>query len=257
MTTRQVDDKQLSRIRIVIADDQIMFREMLVSTFIEEEDLEVVGQASNGEEAVRLCLTLKPDILLLDINMPRMNGITATRAIVASCPATRVVILSAFDDDQYVLELARAGAKGYILKESHSDEVLRAIRTAFSNDSLWEPRIQNKILREMGRLLDERDARTDRENTEGESRTSAAVAAQRAGAETEALPAGRSRAVEALTDREKEVLTLMGRGFNNREICETLFISEPTVKTHVSNVMQKMGFRDRVEAALFASRNDR
>ena len=226
----------MRRIRVLVADDQVMFREMMVSTLAEEDDLEVVGEASNGEEAVAMCERLLPDIILLDINMPKMTGIQATTHLVRTCPDTKVVILSAFDDDQFVLELARAGAKGYILKESHSDEVLRAIRAAHTNDSLWEPKIQNKILREMGRLLDERDRKATAEPALDEE--------------------GRQREknLETLTEREHEVLRLMGRGLNNREICDTLYISEPTVKTHVSNVMQKMGFRDRVDAALFASR---
>jgi two-component system response regulator DegU len=223
----------MSSIRVLVADDQEIYREMMLSTLAEEDDLEVVGEASNGEEAIEKCRQLGPDIILLDINMPKMNGIQATKTIVETCPATKVVILSAFDDDQYVLQLARVGAKGYILKESHPREVLRAIRTAYTNDSLWEPKIQNKILREMGRLLEERDRQTDPENKE------------------ERL---RDKNFDTLTEREREVLRLMGRGQNNREIGETLHISEPTVKTHVSNVMQKMGFRDRVEAALFASR---
>lgn len=229
----------MSRIRVLVADDQVMFREMMVSTLAEEDDLEVVGEAANGEEAVALCERLLPDIILLDINMPQMTGVQATAHIVRACPNTKVVILSAFDDDQYVLELARAGAKGYILKESHSDEVLRAIRAAHDNHSLWEPKVQNKILREMGRLLEERDRNT---TTEPASLPLDEEARQR------------EKNRETLTEREHEVLRLMGRGLNNREICETLYISEPTVKTHVSNVMQKMGFRDRVEAALFASR---
>lgn len=229
----------MSRIRVLVADDQVMFREMMVSTLAEEDDLEVVGEAANGQEAVALCERLLPDIILLDINMPQMTGVEATAHIVRACPSTKVVILSAFDDDQFVLELARAGAKGYILKESHSEEVLRAIRAAHDNHSLWEPKIQNKILREMGRLLEERERNTTVEPTAPALHEEARQ---------------REKNLNTLTEREHEVLRLMGRGLNNREICETLYIGEPTVKTHVSNVMQKMGFRDRVEAALFASR---
>lgn len=221
-------------IKILVADDQEIYREMMLSTLAEEDDLEVVGEASNGEEAIEKCRLLAPDIILLDINMPRMNGIQATTTIVKTCPHTKVVILSAFDDDQFVLELARVGAKGYILKESHPREVLRAIRTAYSNDSLWEPKIQNKILREMGRLL-ERERKLD----------------QTPAGDTEQQQL-REKNFETLTEREREVLRLIGRGLNNREICDSLHISEPTVKTHVSNVLQKMGFRDRVDAALFA-----
>jgi two-component system response regulator DegU len=228
----------LNRIRVLVADDQDMYRQMMVSTLGEEEDLEVVGEASNGAEAIELCRMLLPDIILLDINMPRMNGVEVTRDIVRKCPQTKVVILSAFDDDAYVLELAQVGAKGYMLKESHSNEVLRAIRAAHANDSLWEPKIQNKVLREMGRLLDERTKAQDQQ------------AAPLANEDERA----RERNFESLTEREREVLRLMGRGMNNREICDSLHISEPTVKTHISNVMAKMGFRDRVDAALWTAR---
>lgn len=250
----------MNQIRVVVADDQIIFREMMVSTLAEEEDLEVVGEATNGEEAIELCRALRPDIILLDINMPRVDGIEATTAIVRISPETKVVILSAFDDDHYVLQLARVGAKGYILKESHPDEVLRAIRIAHSNDSLWEPKIQNKILREMGRLLDERDRKsaahdTSQPDVQGYPASVAAAPPKAPPIDVEAET--RSKAFSTLTEREREVLRLMGRGLNNREICDVLHISEPTVKTHVSNVMQKMDFRDRVEAALFAARAPR
>ena len=230
------------KIRMLVADDQVMFRQMIVSTLAEEDDLEVVGEASNGVEAVSMCERLRPDIALLDINMPLMNGIAATIEIVRRCSETKVVILSAFDDDQFVLDLARAGAKGYILKESHSDDVLRAIRAAQAGESLWEPKVQTKILREMGRLLEERD-RSAGSDRSPESPNDAEARRER------------ERSFASLTEREHEVLRLMGRGLNNREICDLLHIGEPTVKTHVSNVMQKMGFRDRVEAALFAARS--
>jgi len=214
-------------IRVLIADDQVLFRQMIVETLREEEDIEVVGEATNGVEAVAQCETLRPDIVLLDINMPQMNGIEATRRLVRSHPETRVVILTAFDEDHFVFELISAGATGYVLKESHSDEVVRAIRAAQSGESMIEPRVLNKVLIETRRLMQREKAQAPREGT----------------------------GLDLLTDREREVLREMGRGKNNREITEALFISESTVKTHVTNVMQKMRFRDRVEAVLFAVQN--
>lgn len=215
----------MSRIRVLVADDQAVFRRMMVETLAEEDDLEVVGEARDGVEALDLCRRLAPDIVLLDINMPRLNGVQATSEIIRACVGTRVVILTAFDEDQLVFQVIQAGATGYVLKDSHSDEIIRAIRVAHSNESLIQPRVANKILREYVRL--------EKERAQG------------------ANPEGQ-RALGTLTDRELEVLRLVGRGLNNREICDTLFISEPTVKTHVTNVMQKMQFRDRVEAVLFA-----
>lgn len=214
------------KIRVLLADDQILFRQMMFETLREEEDIEVIGQAANGEEAVLLTEALQPDIVLLDINMPRLNGIAATVEIKRVRPEARVVILTAFDEDQFVFQLITAGATGYLLKDSHSAEVLRAIRVAHSGESLIQPRVANKILTETRRLLEREKSQT----ASAESRN----------------------ALEQLTDREREVLTQMGRGLNNKEICETLFISESTVKTHVTNVMAKMRFRDRVEAVLFA-----
>ncbi|HEY4000407.1 MAG TPA: response regulator transcription factor, partial [Candidatus Xenobia bacterium] len=211
-------------IRVVIVDDQSVFREMLLATLAEEEDLSVVGQASNGEEAIMVAGQVAPDVMLMDINMPKMNGITATSAIVKSHPQTKVVIVTAFDDDTYVSKLIAAGATGYVLKESSPAQIVKAVRAAHSGEAIIEPRLLPKILKEFSRLKE--DSRP-----------------------------GPAPAVGALTDREREVLVLIGNGRNNKEIGEKLFISEPTVKTHVANLMHKLNFRDRIEAVIFAMKN--
>ena len=203
---------------------------MMLDTLAEEEDVQVVGEATNGDEAIEQALKLSPDIVLMDINMPKKNGIEATSAITRARPTTRVVILTAYDDEQYVCEIVRAGATGYVLKESHASDVIRAIRTAHSGESLIQPRMMTKILREFSRLLEDRPRNPE--------------------------PDGKSAAqLEQLTEREREVLTLIGMGLNNKEIGLKLFISEPTVKTHVANLMHKLCFRDRIEAVLFAVRS--
>lgn len=213
-------------IRVLVADDQVVFRQMIVDTLGEEDDIDVVGEAVDGVEAVTRCRELRPDIILLDINMPRMDGVEATRRIVAEMPEVKVVILTAFDDEQFILRLVQVGATGYILKDSHSSEVVRALRVAHSGETLYDTRVVSKIVSEMQRML----------NRELGSR-----------------PTSETRSsMEQLTERELEVLTQIGKGLKNKEICQELSISEPTVKTHVNNIMQKMGFRDRVEAVLFA-----
>lgn len=216
-------------IRIVVADDVPVFREMVVDAIELEDDLEVVGQASNGEDAVDWCCREQPDIVILDVEMPRMDGVAATRQIVARCPQTRVVILTAFEDDGLILQLIQAGATGYLLKESKIEEVIRAIRVAASGESLIDPRVAQKILRMMM------------------AGVTAAPAAAPVRPTEDAL-----KRLEALTQREREVLTEIGRGKNNKELAEIFQIGGTTVKTHVGRIMQKLEVRDRVELVLLA-----
>lgn len=215
-------------IRIVVADDVPVFREMVIDAIELEDDLTVVGQASNGLEAVEACQQQRPDVIILDVEMPRMDGVQATREIVAHCPDTRVVILTAFEDDGLIMQLIQAGATGYLLKESKVDQVIRAIRVAFGGESLIDPKVAQKILRMMLNL-----------------RPPAPPAGPRC--EDEQL-----RKLEQLTQREREVLAEIGRGKNNKELAELFQISPPTVKTHVGRIMQKLEVRDRVELVLLA-----
>ena len=139
-------------IKIVIADDMPLFREMLIHTLDDEEDITVLGEASDGEDAVNQCKQLAPNIIILDVEMPKMNGVEATRAIVASCPATRVVILTAYEDDDLILELVQAGATGYLVKDTPVDDVVKAIRVAHTGESLIQPRVAQKILKMMATM---------------------------------------------------------------------------------------------------------
>lgn len=214
-------------IRLVIADDIPLFREMLVHTLEEEEDIEIVAHAANGLEAVEACRLHRPHIILLDVEMPKMNGVEATRAIVAECPATRVVILTAYEDDRLILELIQAGATGYLVKDTHVDEVVKAIRVAHDGESLIQPRVAQKILRMMVSMPPQESAASG--------------------------PGGDVKEkLERLTAREREVLEGMARGLNNKELAELFCIGHTTVKTHVNRMMQKLELRDRVEAVLFA-----
>lgn len=214
-------------IRLIIADDIPLFRDMLVHTLDEEDDIEIVAHASNGLEAVEECRKHRPHIILLDVEMPKMNGVEATRAIVEECPATRVVILTAYEDDQLILELIQAGATGYLVKDTHVDEVVRAIRVAHDGESLIQPRVAQKILRMMV------------------SMPSAEVAPS-------PIQADLVERLDRLTSREREVLEGMSKGLNNKELAELLCIGHTTVKTHVNRMMQKLELRDRVDAVLFA-----
>jgi DNA-binding NarL/FixJ family response regulator len=218
------------KIKVLIADDHGLFREMLYHTISDEDDIDVVGQAVDGKEAVDMTYSLKPDILLLDINMPRMDGIEATKILAGKCPETKIVILTAIDDDDYVFRLVRAGATGYLMKDTSSEDVISAIRAAYSGESLIQPRVATKILKEFSKLLHQKDPEISTANLNDE----------------------RKKSLEQLTERELEVLCLVGQGCNNKEIGAKLFIGEATVKTHVMNTMHKLNMRDRVELVLFA-----
>lgn len=214
------------QIRLVIADDIPLFREMLVHTLEEETDIEIVAHASNGLEAVEACRTHRPHIILLDVEMPKMNGVDATKAIVAECPSTRVVILTAYEDDKLILELIQAGATGYLVKDTHVDEVVKAIRVAHEGESLIQPRVAQKILKMM-------------------------VAMPAAGV-GQSMKSDVKEKLGRLTSREREVLEGIAEGLNNKELADRFCIGHTTVKTHVNRMMQKLELRDRVEAVLFA-----
>lgn len=223
--TMSVPSQVSETIRLVIADDIPLFREMLVHTLEEEEDIEIIAHASNGIEAVEACRLHRPHIILLDVEMPKMNGVDATKAIVAECPATRVVILTAYEDDRLILELIQAGATGYLVKDTHVDEVVKAIRVAHDGESLIQPRVAQKILKMMVSMPSSSEQAVKKEIQEK---------------------------LDRLTAREREVLEGIAKGLNNKELAEVFCIGHTTVKTHVNRMMQKLELRDRVEAVLFA-----
>lgn len=217
------------KIRVLIVDDHAMVRQGL-RTFLELQDtstlpIEVTGEASNGNEAVELARRTQPDVVLLDLVMPEMDGIQATPKIVACSPRSRVIILTSFGEEDKVLPAIRAGAQGYLLKDIPPNELVRAVREAYLGKVQLHPEIARKLM--------------------------SAVAAR------EELPASRpaARSGDGLTGREQEILQLIAEGMNNREIAEKLFISEKTVKTHVSNILGKLGLADRTQAAIYALRH--
>jgi DNA-binding NarL/FixJ family response regulator len=205
-------------IRVLIADDQALVRAGFRRLLETESDLDVVAEAADGAQAVELATRLRPHVALLDIRMPTMDGIEATRRITAGVE-TRVVILTTFDLDEYVYDALRAGASGFLLKDSPPDQMVTAIHAAATGDALIAPPVTRRLLKEF-------------------------VSRPR--------PDAAARATAALTDREREVLQLLGRGLSNSEIAGELYLGEATVKTHISGVLTKLRLRDRVQAVVFA-----
>ncbi|MBU3867912.1 response regulator transcription factor [Streptomyces sp. 4503] len=210
-------------IRVLIADDQMMVRQGFTVLLNAEPDIEVVGQAVDGADAIDQVAELAPDVVLMDIRMPGVGGIEATRRLTEPAGATvKILVLTTFDLDEYVYEALRAGASGFLLKDASADELAHAVRVVAAGDALLAPNITKRLIGEF-------------------SRVSAAV------------PRGPLRErVGDLTERETEVLTLIAQGLSNAEIAARLVVAEQTVKTHVSRILFKLGLRDRTQAAVFA-----
>jgi DNA-binding NarL/FixJ family response regulator len=200
-------------IRILIVDDHPVVREGLAGMIATQPDLAVVGEAGNGVDAVRLAQALKPDLILMDLQMPAMDGAVAIRQILDDNPAARILVLTAFDTDERILHAVEAGAQGYLLKGAPRDELFRAIRVVAEGGSLLQPSVAAKLLTRVGQMLNRQD--------DGQ---------------------------EQLTEREREVLDLLAKGYRNKEIAEKLIISERTVKFHVGIIFQKLGVSNRAEA---------
>lgn len=206
---------------LLIADDQPLIRVGLRKILESEPETTVVGEASDGADAVAAARRLRPDVVLMDIRMPVLDGIEATRRIVRAQPATRVLILTTFGLDDYVYDALRAGASGFMLKDAPPEEIAAAVRIIASGDALLAPAVTRAVIEEFTRI-------------------------------PPPAPAAAPLAVGELTPREREVLDLLIRGLSNPEICSQLVISEATAKTHVARILQKLGLRDRVQAVIYA-----
>lgn len=205
-------------IEVLIADDQSMVRSGLRLILEAENDIVVSSEAENGGEAVRLARRDRPDVVLMDVRMPVMDGLEATRQIADSLPDTRVIVLTTFDIDDYVYGALRAGASGFLLKDAGGDELVEAVRVVASGEALIAPSVTKRLIAEFAKRPE----------------------------------AAEVKGLDELTEREVEVLAQVARGLSNAEIAEELFVSETTVKTHVSHILTKLQLRDRVQAVVAA-----
>jgi DNA-binding NarL/FixJ family response regulator len=207
-------------IRVLLADDQALVRAGFRALLDAEEDIEIVGEAGDGAAAVRLAKATRPDLILMDIRMPHVDGLEATRQIAADAALAdcRVVILTTFDLDEYVFEALRVGASGFLLKDTEPADLIRGVRAVAAGDGLLSPRVTRRLIAEFA----------------GRAKTPA------------------PRQLDQLTDREREVMALVGAGLSNEEIATQLFVSPATAKTHVSRAMVKLGARDRAQLVVFA-----
>ena len=206
------------RISVLLCDDHQVVRDGLASFLASQDDIEIAGQATNGEEAVELALELQPDVILMDVVMPLVDGVDATKRIMAEYHRAKIIVLSSFADDEKVFPAIRAGAVGYLLKDVSPPELAKAIRMAMHGEPLLHPEVARRLMEQV------------------------------------AHPTAQAESIGRLTQREVEVLRLIANGRSNKEIAIDLTLSEKTVKTHVSSILQKLGLADRTQAALFAVR---
>lgn len=211
----------MSKIKIMLAEDHVLVREGTKEMLDREDDMEVVAEAGDGEEAVRLASEQDLDIVIMDIALPKLNGIEATKQIKEMSPGTAVLVLTAYDDDEYVFALLEAGAAGYLLKDVSTDELVEAIRAVQAGESMLHPAIARKVVNRFSQRVEE---------------------------DKDAAP------FEELTEREVEVLQLAGKGITTREIADSLSISHRTVQAHLSHIFTKLGVSSRTEAVVYALR---
>ncbi len=212
-------------IKVVIADDQNILTEGLKLILSKEDDIKICGIANNGKEAYELCGWHKPDIVLMDIKMPQMDGVEATKKIKNDFPEIKIIILTTFNDDEYIYEALKNGALGYLLKDTSPGEIAEAIRTVYHGGALIESNIATRVIDKFSEMAKSNNKDIDKRLT-------------------------------LLTEREGDICRLLGEGKNNKEIADDLFLSEGTVKNHITKILTKLDLRDRTQLAIFAVKND-
>lgn len=228
-------------IRVLVADDQALIRRGMAMLLDAAPDIQVVGQAADGLEAVQLAQQLRPDVVLMDLHMPRKSGALATREITASLPQTRVMVLTTFDSDELVFAAVRAGAQAYLLKDASEDEVVETVRAVHRGESRLTPQVARKVMDQFRLLASRLNERRDEASSPAPPQPTAQPAAQAAAP----LPTQ-----DPLTEREAAVLELLAKGQSNRQIAVALHLAEGTVKNHVSRIMQKLHANTRTELAV-------
>ncbi|UFJ40067.1 response regulator transcription factor [Brevibacillus humidisoli] len=223
-------------ISIVLIDDHKLFREGIKRILEMEADLKVVGEGADGSDALRLAEQHNPDVILMDINMPNVNGVSATESVIEASPQSRIIILSIHDDEGYVYRTLRSGASGYLLKEMEADDLVEAVRVVANGGAYIHPKVTGKLIDEFRRLSEQEEQQDRPHYYDGASTHN-------------------NKVIESLTRREREVLQLMAEGKSNRVIGESLFISEKTVKNHVSSILQKLDVQDRTQAVVISIKN--
>ena len=224
-------DKEAGPARLLLADDHVLVRKGMRAMLERQPDVEIVGEAENGLEALKLCRSLRPGLVLMDVRMPKMNGLEATRAIKQEFPTTSVLIVTSHEDPDYLFEAIKAGCAGYVLKEASQEELITAIRKVLEGESLLDPQLSAQLLR---RMVDEAQKKTEEP--------------------AEAPPEERKEALlsQSLSRREAEVLGLVAKGQTNRQIAQNLLLSLGTVKMYVRRIIDKLGVSDRTQAAVRA-----
>jgi DNA-binding NarL/FixJ family response regulator len=212
-------------IRVLVVDDQTLVREGLVTLLRLNPGLEVVGASADGDDALRLAQSTRPDIVLMDLRMPRIDGVEATRRIVQALPETRVIVLTTYADDESVFAALQAGARGYLTKDANADEIGRAIRTVHAGEALLDPSVQRRLLDTVAAQLSAKPSSTGQPYPDG------------------------------LTQREVDVIRCIAEGLSNQQIAARLHVSEATVKTHINNIFSKAELRDRGQAVAYAFRH--
>jgi DNA-binding NarL/FixJ family response regulator len=235
------DSGQNHIVRVLVVDDQRLMRDGIASLLEMQDAIEVVGTASNGQEAIERAVSLHPDVILMDVRMPIMDGVVATGQVCRQVPSCRILMLTTFDDEEYVIDALRAGASGYLLKDLPAPDLASAVQAVYKGIYQLDPAVASKVIASLSRSQDFDSAKQSLAVSSSLSTTSDAGTS--------------SLQLADLTRREVEVLRLIAKGATNREIAEQLIISEGTVKNHISNILSRLGLRDRTQAAIYAREN--